>query len=185
MRRCGQILGMNVPYRWTRDAYHQLWERGVLTEGTRVELIEGELLQMSPWTRQHLNGIMYPTTVLVRLFGDTHVVRVQCGYAIGDDSEPLPDFAICPLADVNHADLLIEVSHTSLAHDRKRKAPLYARAGVPEYWIVNIPRRVVEVRRQPEDGKYRQLRIYRVEEMVQPLFAPAVEVPLESFFLES
>ena len=178
-------MGMNTPYRWTRDAYHQLWKRGVLSEDTRVELIEGEILQMSPWTKEHLNGIMYPTTVLVRLFGDSHVVRVQCGYAIEDNSEPLPDFALCPLGDVHRADLLIEVSHTSLVHDRKRKAPLYARAGVPEYWIVNIARRVVEVRSQPEDGKYRQLRIYRPEESVRPLFAPEVEVGLESFFLQA
>lgn len=178
-------MGMSLPYRWTRQAYHQLWERGVLSEGTRVELIEGQILQMSPWTKEHLNGIMFPTTVLVRLFGDTHVVRVQCPYPVDDFSEPQPDFALCPLGDVHQADLLIEVSHTSLAHDRRKKAPLYARAGVPEYWIVNVPRKVLEVRREPDDGKYRQLRIYRPDEVVCPRFASGVEVPLASFFSEA
>lgn len=175
-------MGMSLPYRWTRDAYHQLWTRRVFEEDVRVELIDGEILQMSPWTKEHFVGIVYPTTVLVRLFGDTHGVRVQCPFVIDDYSEPQPDFALSPLEDMDRVDLLIEVSHTSLAHDRKRKASLYARAGVPEYWIMNVPRRVVEVRHQPEDGKYRQLRIYRPKESVRPLFAPAVEVPLTSFF---
>ena len=173
---------MSLPYRWTRDAYHQLWTRHVFVEDVRVELIEGEILQMSPWTKEHFIGIAFPNTVLVRLFGDTHVVRVQCPFAIDDYSEPQPDFALSRIDDLERADLLIEVSHTSLPHDRKRKAPLYARAGVAEYWIINLQRGVVEVRRQPEEGKSRQLRIYRPEESVRPLFAPEVEVPLGCFF---
>ncbi|MBX3165766.1 MAG: Uma2 family endonuclease [Candidatus Eremiobacteraeota bacterium] len=173
------------PYLWTREAYCQLIDQGVFLEGPNVELIEGEILILPPQGRDHICGVSFPNTVLVRLFGDTHLIRVQCDLGLGLDSQPQPDFVLSPLTDFDRADLVIEVSQTSLSFDRNRKSRLYARNGVQEYWIVNLPGEVVEVRRQPEGDRFRQVRLCRPEESVRPLFAPEVEVPLRAFFLKA
>ena len=185
MKRCGQILSMAQPFLWTRDHFDQLVDTGMFLEGPRVELIEGEILLMSPHTKGHILGIAYPNTVLTRLFGETHVVRVQLPLELDEYSQPQPDFALSPLGDFDRADLVIEVSHTSLNHDRKRKGPLYARCGIPEYWIANLNSGLMEVYRRPVKGKYTDQQSFAATDSVCPLFAPEVAVPLASFFLQS
>ncbi len=126
-------------------------------EGQRVELIEGEVIRMSPVGPQHGTAIVVITDVLNRLFRPPqYTVRVQLPLAIGRKSEPEPDLAVVHggLRDFkaqhpSTASLVIEVAESSLSYDRGTKASLYAKAGVAEYWIVDLIHRRLEVRREP------------------------------------
>ncbi len=140
---------------WTKEAYYRLADSNVLN-GERVELVGGELIGMSPQKHPHAYVIGTLNSLLVELYGKTHVVRVQLPLDLSDQSQPEPDFALVTRAlhrsSKPHpptADLVIEVSDTSLAYDRDEKASLYAAAGIAEYWIVNLVDGQVEVSRTP------------------------------------
>ncbi len=176
------------PKLWTIEEYERLGELGVFDQGPRVELIEGEIIEMSPQNRPHSHKIMVLTHLLVGHFGPDYYTRVQLPFNSGRDSQPEPDFCILRKEQANRApgqpeeaELVIEISDSSLSHDR-RKAALYARAGVPEYWIVNLRQQRVEVHREPsrQDGLYKLTRIYGPGESIQPLATPdrAISVDL-------
>jgi Uma2 family endonuclease len=162
--------------------------RSVLPDRPRVELIEGEILQVSPHNYRHRTAIAFSTTVLVKLFGSTHVVQVQLPLDLGTYSQPEPDFSIVPIRQAREVDLhptchdlVIEISDSPLAFDR-RKGALYAQANIPEYWLVNLRKGVLEAQRDPKEGKYRSTTLHRPSESLSSLFQPGVLVPLESFF---
>lgn len=177
-----------TPVRWTREQYYRMGEAGILPDRPRVELIEGEILQVSPHNPRHRRAIALSTTVLVTLFSQTHVVQVQLPLDLGEYSQPEPDFSLVPLEQERLAelhptcpDLVIEISDSSLALDR-RKGAIYAQAGIPEYWIVNLRKSRLEVHRQPEGGFYRATQLYQPDEPVAPAFRPNTNIPLASFF---
>jgi Uma2 family endonuclease len=142
--------------RWTRQEYDRMTEAGVLTPNDRVELIGGEILTVTPQKSPHATAVSLANEALRRvLAADVHL-RIQLPLAIGDDSEPEPDIAVVSgsIRDYRNAHpesalLVIEVSDSTLAFDRQVKGSLYARAGVPEYWIVNLVESVVETYREP------------------------------------
>jgi len=163
--------GGELRYRWTmvpsidalgppeklrplrRAEYERLVGLGTF-RGENVELLYGRLVRMSPRGEPHVFSITRLTKLLVRALGDRAEVRVQAPFAASDVSEPEPDLAIVAPADYldehpRHALLLIEVADSSLEDDRRIKGPLYAAAGVPEYWIVDVAAGVLEVHRQP------------------------------------
>src|SRR5262245_8062988 len=142
--------------RWKRVEYERLVDKGVFGPDDRIELIDGLLLVAEPQSSPHYTAIRLIERALSRVFGDGWDIRTQAPIALDDTSEPEPDVAVVrgdvrdfaishPAAPV----LVVEVSLSSLAFDREHKASLYARAGRPEYWIVNLIDRVLEVRRQP------------------------------------
>jgi Uma2 family endonuclease len=142
--------------RWRRVEYERLVDRGVFEPGDRVELIDGLLLISEPQSSLHYTAILLVAEVLARAFGQGWHVRTQAPIALDDASEPEPDVAVVRGAVRDFAAshpvdpvLVVEVSVASLAFDREHKASLYARAGRPEYWIVNLIDRVLEVRREP------------------------------------
>ena len=142
--------------RFTIDEYNQMAELGILREGERVELIDGIILPLAAHNAEHSDGVAYSTTLLVNAYGKDHLIRVQLPVEVPDSSEPEPDFSIVPRRGARkgkrhplYAPLVIEVANTSLAYDRKVKASLYASAGVPDYWILNVRDRQVEVHRDP------------------------------------
>ena len=161
-------------------------EAGIFAPGERVELIEGEIVPMSPQNPPHAFRTERINTLLVFAFGLTHGIRVQLPLTLSDLSEPEPDFALVPLEPQfngprhpDHADLVIEVAHSSLPFDRSEKASLYAKAGIPDYWILNLKKGRLEVRRDPvEDDQapygwdYASLQILAPGQLVTPLFAP-------------
>ena len=109
------------------------------------------------------------------------IIRPRCPLAASDYSEPEPDLAVVPKANYRHehpagALLVIEVAESSLREDRLIKAGIYARAGIPEYWIVDIKARAVEVYRAPRDGAYPQITSHRSGEIVRPIAFDDVEV---------
>lgn len=140
---------------WTREEYLRLAELEFFQD-QRVELMYGEILRMSPQKRPHALTIGRLNTVLVRVYGETHVVRVQCPLDLTQDSQPEPDIAVVPIALVeaadphpNTADLVIEISASSLSYDRGDKGALYAQAGIPYYWLFNLQDRCLEAYAQP------------------------------------
>jgi Uma2 family endonuclease len=129
-------------------------------EDARVELLKGVLVEMSPQGARHVAIIRRLTRFMVQAVGNRAEVQVQGPLALLDHSEPEPDLALVPAGYEDElparAHLVIEVADSSLPSDRGVKAEVYAEAGVPEYWIVNVAERVVEVHREPQGGAYRE-----------------------------
>ena len=144
-----------------RSEYDQLVKMGVF-EGERVELLYGTLVAMTPQNPAHMSPIGRLTMLLAPALAGRAIVRVQGPLIACDESEPEPDFAIVPPGDYRtaHPDtayLVIEVANSSLRKDRLVKAPLYARSGFPEYWLVDVGASCIEVYRGPSPDGYRDV----------------------------
>lgn len=172
-----------VPRHWTRAEYYHMAKAGVFGSEERVELIEGEIIsRMPPQLMPHIVAIRLIGPVLRDVFGRQFSVESQLPISLGDDSEPEPDFVVVPeparvylSRNVGPMDvqLLIEVSDSTLSFDRGRKARLYAKHGIADYWIVNLVDRCVEVRRDPDvEVGYRTIHIAKPDDVIEPLSAP-------------
>jgi Uma2 family endonuclease len=142
--------------RWTREEYERLAEVGLLGPNERVELIEGEIVAMPPQRSQHAIGVCLAQEAFGALFRTGFSIRIQLPLALGPRSEPEPDVAVVVgmardfvAAHPTSALLVLEVSDTTLSFDRETKGSLYAAAGIPEYWIVDLVHRQLEVYREP------------------------------------
>jgi Uma2 family endonuclease len=176
--------------RWTRKEYDRLVEVGVLQEDEPIELIAGQLIVAEPKGSPHATAVSLTADALRAAFGPGWVVREQDPVALDDESEPEPDVVVVPGARRDYRAehpsrpaLVVEVTESSLAFDRRDKGSLYARAGVEDYWIVNLQRRVLEVYRQPAlassaryGWKYRSVRLLKAGATVSPLVAPAATI---------
>lgn len=156
--------------RFTVDEFHRMGEAGVLGEDDRVELIDGEVLTMTPIGPRHASCVRRLIALLSRLAAGAAIVDAQNPLPIGEFVEPQPDIVLLrPRPDFyrdahprpSDALLVIEVAESSADYDRTIKAPLYARGGIPELWIVNLHEQVVEVYRHPESGRYAEQLIAR------------------------
>ncbi len=178
-------------YRFTVDEYMKMAEVGIIAEGERVELIDGDVIEMSPIGNPHEARTAAGNRLLAPLFIEGRaVLRVQGHVRLDENNRPEPDLALLKWRDDLYASrspapedilLLIEVSDSTLASDRNRKLALYAHFGVPEVWIANIPTRVVETYRDPVDGEYTNSRVYSPGEMVSPAAFDDVEIPVSRF----
>jgi Uma2 family endonuclease len=180
---------MDVQFkRWTREQYDALVRAGVLGEDVHVQLVEGEIVEMAPQGPAHVTVIRLVEDRLRAAFGAGFDVRSQGPLALSDVSEPEPDVAVVRGSPRDHARehpatavLVVEVADTTVDFDRTRKGPMYARAGIPEYWIVDLHASAVEVYRYPgtaPDGRasYRTyLRVSRDGE-ISPLAAPGTVI---------
>jgi Uma2 family endonuclease len=168
-----------------RVEYDQLVALGTFA-GERIELIDGALRHMSPIGPPHTSTVDLLNELLVLALVGRARVRVQGSFAASELSEPEPDFCILPREDYHAAHptaahLIIEVADSSLGYDRVDKAKLYAASGVPEYWIVNLVERVVEVHREPDAGGYRQLTTVPKGARLRLLAFPDVELAVDDF----
>ena len=152
---------------FTREEYHRMAEVGILKPTDRVELIRGEIVEMSPPGRRHVAFVNNLNQLLVTRLAGRAIVSVQNPVALADDSEPRPDLAVVRRRAVPYKEaeiatddvlLLIEVAESSLAYDRSTKLRLYVEAGVAEYWVVDGAAETIEVHRTPEAGEYRDVR---------------------------
>jgi len=151
-----------------------------------VELIQGEIVQMAPTGPEHSTTNDRAGRRLILLLADKpYYVRIQNPLSLGD-SEPVPDIAVVPgkpedyrEAHPSSALLVIEIADTSLEYDRTVKAGVYASAGIPEYWIVNLVERVVEVYREPTQTGCRSVHLTTVEESISPLFEPNLRIDVK------
>jgi len=177
----------NLPtrHRFTIDDLERMVRAGILREDARIELIEGELLDMNPIGWAHQACVDWLTAFLVRQLGDRAIVRAQGPIRLSDRSLPQPDLTLLrPRSDYYRREgpvasdvlLLVEVSDTTLAYDRDVKVPLYARAGIPEVWLVDLAGEQVLVFREPDAGEYRVSAAIRSGEQVSPLAFPDLTV---------
>lgn len=183
----GEVIqrGVGVPRLFSREEYYRLAELGILAPDERTELIYGRIIKrMRPMGRPHSVAVSKTAASLTAAFGDGYAVEQQVSMHLGGGLEPLPDVMVllgtfddyldAPLA--SDVLLLVEVSDTTLRYDRGTKAAMYAADGIPDYWLVNLRARTLEVRRQPESGEYLSLDVYGEGEAVAPLAAPDVPV---------
>ncbi|MEB3336393.1 MAG: Uma2 family endonuclease [Leptolyngbyaceae bacterium] len=148
---------------WTVSQYHQMLQAGILSVDDPVELLEGQIIEMSPQQPPHAATTHRASSYLASLLADQAAVRVQLPITLLPNSEPEPDIAIVHPNPRDYVDChptpvnifwLIEVADTTLAKDRTQKAPVYAKAGIPEYWILEVTRQQVYVFRQPGSNNY-------------------------------
>jgi Uma2 family endonuclease len=168
-------------HRITVDEYHRMAEVGLLAPEARVELIDGEIIDMAPIGPPHESIVDYLNRLLVRAVGDQAIVRVQGSVRLSRSTEPQPDLLLLrPRLDFyrhRHAAgedtlLAIEVSESSLRYDREIKVPLYARHGIPEVWVVDLPHGELHIHRALVDGRYAQQ-----QTLVQPGFVELTMLP--------
>jgi Uma2 family endonuclease len=177
-----------VAHQFTVDEYHRMGEVGLLHEDSRVELIDGEIVDMSPIGRRHAVRVSYVTRWFTQTLADSAFVWAQNPVRIGGRSEPEPDVTLLrPRSDfyrdkdpsAEDVLLVIEVADSSVEYDRRVKAPLYARHGVPEYWLVNLVEGHVAVYRDPTPDGYASVGILRSGEDLHPLAFPGLVVPVD------
>jgi Uma2 family endonuclease len=179
---------LSTRHRFDVDTYHRMAESGIFGPEERVELIEGEFIDMAPIGPFHA-GL---ASVFIRRLGyateGKAIPWVQNPIHLGPRSEPQPDFALLRFRPDSYksrlpaaADvlLLVEIADTSLRYDREVKIPLYARHAIPEYWLVNLPDQVVEVHRDPDpaQGSYREVQAL-AEGRLAPLHFPDISLDI-------
>ena len=176
--------------RWKRVEYEQLIEKGIFQPGERLELVAGELVVREPQGTPHITAIRMVEEALREAFGAGWEVRSQAPVALDEDSEPEPDVTVArgTLWDYRYAHpsepaLLVEVAEASLDFDRRHKGSLYARARAPEYWIVNLVERVLDVYGEPVlapeahyGWRYRAVTTLQGRDFIAPLAAPHTRI---------
>jgi Uma2 family endonuclease len=164
---------MSLPiskYYFSAAEFERMGEAGVFTKDARLELIEGEIIERSPIGSRHAACVKFLSRFLHRAVGDIALVSTQDPIRLNDFSEPEPDLALLRLRDDFYRDahptpadvlLIIEVADTTLGYDRQIKAPLYARAGIEETWIVNLAEEQIETYAGLADGSYQTIVNFR------------------------
>ena len=177
--------------RWRRVEYERLVDLGVFV-GERLELLEGVLVVREPQGSLHAAIVTHIGQVLAAAFGAGWHPRLHAPLALGEHSEPEPDIAVVAgeprdyvVAHPSTAVLVVEVADSSLRLDRRFKAAVYARAGLREYWILNLVDRALEVYRDPQpvteaanDWTYDSTDVLRPPARVTPLGAPGAPIPV-------
>ena len=171
--------------RFSVDEYYLMAKAGILHEDDRVELIEGEIVDMAAISSKHQACVDRTAQLFFQRADGRAIVRVQGPIRLSEYSEPQPDIALLrPRADFYAAShpgppdvlLVIEVSLTSEEYDRQVKIPLYARAGIPEVWLVDLEGGSIEVYREPSSEGYRLVRTVRGDERLAPESLPGLEL---------
>lgn len=175
---------------WTRVEYDRLIDLGAFRPGERLELVGGALLVCEPQGGPHFTAVGLVEDALRQVFGTGWTVRARGPIALDEDSEPEPDLAVVPgsrrdhsRSHPSHPVLIVEVADSSLAFDRGDKAGLYARAGIADYWILDLSDRVLEVYREPVIAspaqyghRYGATITLGPRDMVSPLAAPTAAI---------
>ena len=172
---------------FTVDGYHRLAELGVLCEDDHVELLDGQVVPMTPVGSRHAGCVKYLNGIFSRLGPDVTIVGAQDPVVIGPHSEPQPDIALLrPRADSYRSThpiprdvlLLIEVADSSAEYDREVKIPLYAQANIVEVWLVDLGADAIEVYRDPAPEGYASVRTVTRGDRVIPLMLPDAPLPV-------
>ncbi len=164
-----------APHRWTYDEYVRIHEAGVFGEGVRTELIDGRIYIRMPQKNAHIIAVQLVFRALQAVFGEGFNLAMSLPMKMeGDSPEPdvrilrgeIEDYDGRAIEATKDVALVVEVSDTTLAFDRRTKVRLYAHHGISEYWIVNLRERTLEVRRRPFGEDYAETVVYRGDESV-------------------
>lgn len=178
-------------HRLTVDDFHHMGKAGILPEDSRVELIEGEIIDMAPIGSQHAGAVKRLLRLFDRAVGDAAIVSAQDPIMLGTHSEPQPDIALLRPRDDFYASshprpeavlLIVEVAETSLRYDREIKIPLYARHGIPEVWLVDLENKRLITFRVPGEQDYQDVHVMERLHPVAPQLLPAVKLDLSGLF---
>jgi len=178
-------------YRFTVRDYHRMVDAGILDEDSRVELIEGEVVPMSPVGPPHGAAVDRAAATFFRKCGDRVIVRVQCAVELDPHNEPQPDLLLLrpredfyAAAQPSPADVLlaVEVSDTTLSRDRRTKLPLYARSGIPEVWISNLKAHRLELCRRPSGDGYADITVLGPDELMSAQLLPDLSFTARELF---
>ncbi len=166
---------------FTVEEYYQMAAAGILTENDRVELIEGEIVEMAAIGSRHGACVNRLNSLFSQLLGIRAIVGVQNPVRLNNNSEPQPDIALLQPRPDFYADghpqpqdifLIIEVADTTIEYDREVKLPLYASSRISEIWIINLNHEVIEVYRNPNNNRYESVQIFqRGSQITIPAFA--------------
>jgi Uma2 family endonuclease len=177
--------------RFSREAYHRMFEIGVLDRQKRIELIDGEIVMMSPMGPPNGELISRLSEFFVKRLPDEYQCRVQLPIIVDDHSEPEPDLAIVRRKDSGYRNehpnpaevfLLVEVASTSLSLDLGAKQRLYANSQIAEYWVVDVASHLLVVHRLPGVNGYRDVKQFGSESTVAPLASPECQLDLSALF---
>ena len=169
------------------EEYHRMAQAKILGEDDRVELIEGEIINMTPIGSKHASTVNRINHLFSRHLGGRAIISVQNPIRLGEHSEPQPDISLLKPKDDFYASshpgpedvlLLVEVSETSAEYDREIKLPLYARFGIGEVWLVDLEGKVIEVYRDPSPEGYREVRTPGYDALLSPNSFPNLEIPV-------
>ncbi|MBE9127149.1 Uma2 family endonuclease [Coleofasciculus sp. LEGE 07092] len=178
--------------RWTVEDYHRMIAAGILTKSDRVELLDGQIIEMVPQDPPHASNTSSFGNDLVILFAEKAWIRTQLPITLAPNSEPEPDIAVVRIDERRYRArhptpeeifLLIEIADSTLQRDRTRKAKIYASAGIPEYWVVDINRRQVIVLRQPQADAYQSEQLLAANAQIAPVAFPEVVIDLQHLLL--
>ena len=173
---------------FTVDEYHRMAEVGILPETHRFELVRGEIIEMAIPGSPHSGRVNRLTYLFVSRLGQAVIVSGQNPVALDAKSEPMPDLALLePRSDFYTAAhpspedvlLVVEVSDTTVRYDSSVKASLYAEAGIPEYWLLDVNKDVLVVRVDPVAGEYRSVQILHRGEAVSPRKLPSTSFTID------
>ncbi|MCL1468217.1 Uma2 family endonuclease [Argonema galeatum] len=176
---------------WTVEEYHRMIDANILTTDDKVELLEGRIVQMSPQSPPHAGTTQRTDYYLQNLLRDLANIRVQLPITLST-SEPESNIAVVRIDPGAYGDrhpnasdilLLIEIAHTTLNIDRQEKAPIYARANISEYWILDISNRRVYIFRNPTESGYQEEFIFNVDAAIAPLAFPEIQIPFSELFM--
>jgi Uma2 family endonuclease len=183
--------GQVAPRRFTRDEYHRMAEVGILTRNDRVELVSGEIIQMSPIGSRHQGVLNLLNHLFQTGLGDRATCALQGPVVLADSSEPQPDLLLLrPRADFYRSAhpvpsdvlLLVEIAESSAAFDRGPKRTLYARSGITEYWVIDLARSVLIAHRRPTADEYGEVSQLDRSRSIAPLAFPDFMLPLADIF---
>jgi Uma2 family endonuclease len=175
--------------RWSVDDYHRMIAAGILTPSDRVELLDGQIIEMVPQDPPHASNTSSLGNDLVLLFANRAWIRTQLPITLAPHSEPEPDIAVVRIDERRYRDrhpipadifLLIEIADSTLQSDRSHKAKIYAAANIPEYWIVNLKQQQVIVFRDPQTDGYQTTQILSAASQIAPLAFPDIVIDLQN-----
>jgi Uma2 family endonuclease len=173
--------------RITVDQFHRMGEVGILPPENRIELLDGEMINMAPIGSRHADTVNRLAAAFLRIVADAAVVSIQNPVQLSSLDEPQPDLTVLRQKPEGYRDalptaadvlLLVEVSDTTLQYDREEKLPLYAKHGVAEVWIMDVAGKRLEVYRDPVSAQYRLKLERTARDTISPLAYPAIQLDL-------
>lgn len=183
------MVAAPTPKRFTVAEYERLGKLGFFHEDDRIELLDGEIIEMAAIGGDHATVVRRLTKLVVRQVGDELIVDVQNPIRLNDKSMPQPDLAVIRDKDYDgvipsaaDALLVMEVSDSSLDYDRNRKLPRYAAASIPESWLFDVAARRVERHTEPRSGRYRQVAVAGPGQELASTVLPSVRIPVDRVF---
>ena len=187
-------MSVLMPHRFTVEEYHRMAQSGLLTPDARVELLDGQIIDMMPIGPFHAGATNRLAKIFIKRAEDRWHVTIQAPLHLDKNSEPVPDLMLVKPAPDDYISrhprpenvfLLIEVADSTLAYDQGAKLSAYGRVGVQEFWIINLPERTIEVYREPHYVGYASKEVLREGQQAHPQAFPDVVIDVTALLKQA